>query len=69
MSVQALRPQIFSRSDSDRPVDLIDMLDRIVFAHVGRIVGAERDMVGAEFLDQIVELVGREDDRVEDRSA
>ena len=53
-------PPSSRRADSIR-----HMADRIVVRHVERIVGAHDDVVGAEHLDQILELVRREHDRVE----
>ena len=41
------------------------MADRIVVRHVERIVGAHEDVVGAEHLHEIFELVRREHHRVE----
>src|SRR3990167_6660029 len=46
-------------------VRLIDVLDRIVFAHVKGIVGAENHVIDAKSLDQEIELLDREDQRVE----
>src|SRR5271166_6586692 len=51
--------------DIVEPRRAFDNADRVYLAHIGRIIGAHQDVVGAVLLDQVFELVVRVDERVE----
>ena len=47
------------------PGGALDEADRVDFAHIGGIVGADQDVVGAVLVDEILQLVMGVDERVE----
>src|SRR5439155_18236903 len=47
------------------PEGALDEADRVNLAHVGRVVGADENVVGAVFVDEVLELVMGVDQRVE----